>query len=81
MRTQTLLITTLVAGSGLVCPAAFTQTASFDLVGGTSLTDGFGTFSIPTLYAGGGAFVYSSGPRNFLIGPKLEVKFPWEPVC
>ena len=74
---HTLLITILLAGSGLISPAARAQRASFGVIAGTNLTDGFGSLSIPTQYAGGGAFVYSSGPRNFIIGPKLEVKFPW----
>jgi len=33
--------------------------------------------SIPTDYLGGGAFVYASGSRNLIFGPKLEVTFPW----
>jgi hypothetical protein len=77
MRAHTILIVTLLGGTGLVFPPAFAQTASFGLVGGTNLTDPFGTLSIPTQYLGAGAFVYSSGPRNFIIGPKLEVHFPW----
>jgi hypothetical protein len=72
MRAQTLA---LFAGSVFICPG-FAQTTSFDLIGGTNLTDGYGTFSIPTQYLGGGAFVYSSGPRNFIVGPKIEVNLP-----
>ncbi len=75
MRLYNLLITSVLAGSGLLCTADFAQTASVGVVGGTNLTDGFGTLSIPTQYLGGGAFVYSSGQRNFIIGPKLEVRF------
>jgi hypothetical protein len=74
---QTGLITSVLVACRLSYPTAFAQHASLGVIGGTSLTDGFGTISTPTQYAGGGAFVYSSGPRNFIVGPELEVRFPW----
>jgi len=54
--------------SSMIAPSNLTQ-------GGLDLQQAFWVDSDD--YLGGGAFVYASGPRNLILGPKLEVRFPW----
>jgi hypothetical protein len=75
MRTRSIYLTVLIS------PVLFAQTTispvSFGVTAGTNLTDTFGTLRIPMqLPSAFGTELYTTGPRSFIIGPKLEIRLP-----